>query len=78
MNETVTISLYKFERLISKSQKYDMLLKKLIESSALSWSNEWLTFDSGVELSDLIRMLEPVIYEERLEDLKEREDNGDK
>lgn len=77
LEESVTITLWKFEDLISKSKKYDMLIKKMIESSALSWSADWLTFSSE-ELSDIIRLIEPVIYESRVYALKIKDKNINK
>lgn len=77
MDETVTITLYRFENLLGKSNKYDMLIKKMIETSALSGLTDWLTF-SGSELSDIIRLFEPVLYEERIHDLKIKDKNINK
>lgn len=77
MDETVTITLYRFENLLGKSNKYDMLIKKMIETSGLSGLTDWLTF-SGSELSDIIRLFEPVLYEERIHDLKIKDKNINK
>lgn len=68
IEESVTISLWKFEELLKKSDKYDKLIQKLIETSELSWSKDRLCVGSA-EVSYLLNYIEPVLYEARLHKL---------
>lgn len=64
------------EYLMRKAFKYELLRDVLIGNSEIStWSDD-LRFDDE-KICDLLKIIEREIYEGRLEDLKEREDNGD-
>ena len=64
------------EYLMRKEFKYELLRDVLFNNSEIStWSSD-LRFDDG-KICDLLKIIERERYEGRLENLKERGDNGD-
>ena len=64
------------EYLMREAFKYELLRDVLFANSKISsWSDD-LRFDDE-KICDLLKIIEQDRYEGRLEDLKEREDNGD-
>lgn len=63
------------EYLMREAFKYELLRDVLFNNSAISWSGD-LRFDDE-KICNLLKIIELERYEGHLEDLKEREDNGD-
>ena len=64
------------EYLMRKVFKYELLRDALFDNSEISVYSSCLRFDDE-KICDLLKMIERERYEGRVEDLKEREDNGD-
>lgn len=64
------------EYLMRKAFKYELLIDALFDNSTISTWYAGLRFDDE-KINDLLKIIARERYEGRLEDLKEREDNGD-
>lgn len=65
-----------YEYLMRKAFKYELLIDTLFDNSEISaWSGGLRFYDEKID--NLLKLIERERYELRLEDLKEREDNGD-
>lgn len=64
------------EYLMRKAFKYELLIDMLFDNSTISTWFDGLRFDDE-KICDLLKIIARERYEGRLEDLKNRGDNGD-